>query len=164
MSIAAVAGGISQLCTLQNQYQRVHNQFKQLGQGLQAGALTKAQTDFVTLSQSAASQLSGSSPLAQALNNVDTALRSGDLSAAQQAFALVNKVGACAVPHGPHVPPMGGKLSQGLAQLGQALQSGDLSGARQAFAAVQEVWRQASGTELTPATSATQAASTRTNA
>ena len=113
MSIAAVAGGISQLCTLQNQYQRVHKQFKQLGPDLQAGALTKAPTDFVTLSQSAASQLSGDSPLTQALNNVGAALQSGDLSAAQGAFALLRKVGACAVPHGPHVPPMGG-LSQGL--------------------------------------------------
>jgi hypothetical protein len=154
MSIAAVAGGISQLCTLQNQYQRVHKQFKQLGPDLQAGALTKAPTDFVTLSQSAASQLSGGSPLTQALNNVGTALQSGDLSAAQGAFALLRKVGACAVPHGPHVPPMGG-LSQGLEQLGQALQSGDLSAARQAFAAVQEAWRLASGTEVTSASSAT---------
>ena len=57
MSIAAVTGSTSQLCALQNQYRQVHNQFKQLGQDLQAGALTKAQSDFVTLSQAATSQL-----------------------------------------------------------------------------------------------------------
>jgi hypothetical protein len=51
--IAAIAGGSSQLCALQNQYLQVRNQFKQLGQDLQAGNLGKSQSDFVTLSQAA---------------------------------------------------------------------------------------------------------------
>jgi len=158
--IAAIAGGSSQLCALQNQYQQVRNQFKQLGQDLQAGNLNKAQSDFVTLSQAAASQLGGSSPITQALNNIGKALGSGDLSGAQQAFSLVAKVGARAVSHHSHVPPMGSKLSQGLDQLGQALQSGNLSAAQQAFAAVQQLWQQESDLTVTPSASATQTMST----
>lgn len=160
MSITAITAGSSQLCALQNQYLQVRNQFKQLGQDLQAGNLTKAQSDFVTLSQAAASQLGGSSPIAQALNNVGKALQSGDLSGAQQAFSPVAKVGASAVSHHSHVPPMGAKLTQGLDQLGQALQSGNLSAAQQAFAAVQQLWQQESDLTVTPSTSATQTMST----
>lgn len=158
--IAAIAGGSSQLCALQNQYLQVRNQFKQLGQDIQAGNLTKAQSDFVTLSQAAASQLGGSSPMAQALNNIGKALQSGDLSGAEQAFSLVAKVGANAVPHHSHVPPMGAKLTQGLDQLGQALHSGNLSAAQQAFAAVRQLWQQESDLSVTPSTSAAQIMST----
>jgi predicted lipoprotein len=160
MSIAAITGGTSQLCALQSQYQQVHSQFKQLGQDLQAGNLTKAQSDFVTLSQAATSQLGSSGPMAQALSKVGSALQSGDLSAAQQAFTALAKVGASAVSHHSHVPPMTGKLTQGLDQLGQALQSGDLSAAQQAFTSLQQAWRQVSGADLSPSTSATQTAST----
>jgi hypothetical protein len=117
MSIAAITAGSSQLCALQHQYQQVRSQFKQLGQHLQGGNLTKAQSDFVTLSQAAASQLGGSSAIAQALNSVGQSLQSGDLSGAQQAFSSLTKVGPCAVPQHSHVPPMGGKLSEGLEQL-----------------------------------------------
>lgn len=158
--IAAIAGGSSQRCALQNQYLQVRNQFKQLGQDLQAGNLSKSQSDFVTLSQAAASQLGGSSPIAQALNNIGKALGSGDLASAQQAFSLVAEVGASAVPHRSHVPPMGSKLTQSLDQLGQALQSGNLSAAQQAFAAVRKVWQQESDLTVTPSTSATQTMST----
>jgi hypothetical protein len=86
MSIAAIAGSSSQISNIQNQYQQVRNQFKQLGQDLAGGNLTQAETDFVTLSQSAASQFSSSSPVGQALNSIGQALQSGNLSAAQQAF------------------------------------------------------------------------------
>ena len=95
MSVAGIASaGLSQLASLQRNYQQVRGEFKQLGQDLQAGNLTQAQTDFVTLSQSAASQLSGNSPVAKALNSLGQALQSGNLSAAQQAFAFL------AIAHG----------------------------------------------------------------
>jgi hypothetical protein len=62
MSVAGIASaGLSQLANIQRNYQQVRSEFKQLGQDLQAGNLTQAQTDFVTLSQSAASQFSGNS-------------------------------------------------------------------------------------------------------
>ena len=157
MSTAAIAGISSQIWS---QYQQVQSQFKQLGQDLKAGDLTKAQTDFVTLSQSAASQLGSNGSVSQALTSIGQALQSGNLSSAQQAFSSLMQASPTAVHHHSHVPPVAGALSQGLNQLGQALQSGNLSAAQQAFAAMQQLWQQVSGNTMTPATSATQTAST----
>ncbi|HUI82665.1 MAG TPA: hypothetical protein VL240_00485 [Candidatus Binatia bacterium] len=143
MSLSAIAGsGSSPLVNLQNNYQQVRNEFKQLGQDLEAGNLTQAQTDFVTLSQSVASQLAGNTPMAKALNTIGQALQSGNLAAAQQAFAAlpISIVGPCAVPHHSHVGGMGA-FEQTLGQLGDALQSGNLAAAQQAFAALQQVWQ-----------------------
>ena len=120
-----------------------------LGQDLQSGSLTKAQTDFVTLSQSVVSRFGGTNPVAQTLNQIGQALQSGNLSAAQQAFTSIGSVGPYVKAHS-HVPPMTGKLTQGLDQLGQALQSGNLTTAQQAFAAVQQLWQQMSGDAQTP--------------
>lgn len=161
--MSAIAGASSLLAGIQNTYQHVRYQFNQLGQDLQSGSLTKAQTDFVTLSQSA-SQLSGTNPVAKTLSQIGQALQSGNLSAAQQAFALIGKVGSCAVPHHSHVPPMADKLKTGLDQLGQALQSGNLSTAQQAFAAVQQVWQQMAGDGVTPSDTALQTSTTSVSA
>ena len=146
MSISSV-GVTSQLATIQSNYQRLSSQFKQLGQDLTAGDLTKAQTDFVTLSQAAASQFGSTSPIGQMLNTISQALQSGNLSAAQQAFASLPSavVGPSAVLHHSHAHHRGGGFSQALDQLGQALRSGNLSAAQQALAAVQQNWSQLSG-------------------
>jgi hypothetical protein len=164
MSVSAIAGGSSQLANIQSNYQQVRNQFKQLGQDLQCGSLTKAQTDFVTLSQSFASQLSGTNPVAKTLGQIGQALQSGNLSAAQQAFGLISKIASSAVPHHSHVPPMGNQLKTSLDQLGQALQSGNLSTAQQAFTAVQQVWQQMSGDTLTPSDTPLQTSTTSVTA
>jgi hypothetical protein len=97
--------------------------------------LTNAQSDFVTLSQSAASQFAGTSPASKAMNTLGQALQSGDLGAAQQAFLSmpIKVVGPSAVSHHSHVPPLQNSFSQALNQLGQALQSGNLSAAQQVF-------------------------------
>ncbi len=148
MSVAGIASaGLSQLASLQHNYQQVRSEFKQLGQDLQSGSLTQAQTDFVTLSQSAASQFSGNSPVAKTLNSLGQALQSGNLSAAQQAFASLpsNLVGPCAVPHSAHAGSVSAQqsaFSQALSQMGQALQSGNLTAAQQAFSAMQQGWQQ----------------------
>jgi len=147
MSIAGVSSS-SQLSTMQSNLQQIRKQFTQLGQDLSAGSLTKAQTDFVTLSQAAAAQLGSNSPIAQALTTVGQALQSGNLSAAQQAFSSlpVGLVGPNAVSGHSHAHH-GHSLRQQLDQLGQALQSGNLSAAQQAFAAIQQGWPQmAAGT------------------
>jgi hypothetical protein len=147
MSVAGIASSaFSQLANVQRNAHQVRGEFKQLSQDLQAGNLTKAQTDFVTLSQSAATQFASNSPTAQALNLVGQALQSGDISSAQQALASVpiGKVGPSAVSHHSHVPPIAGALSSTLTQLGGALQSGNLSAAQQAFKAVQQSWQQMS--------------------
>lgn len=148
MSVAGIASaGLSQLASLQRNYQQVRGEFKQLGQDLQAGNLTQAQTDFVTLSQSAASQFSGNSPVAKALNSLGQALQSGNLTAAQQAFGSLpsHLVGPCAVPHSVHAGAASAQqssFSQALSQMGSALQASNLSAAQQAFSALQQSWKQ----------------------
>jgi hypothetical protein len=144
MSVAGItSSALSQLANVQRNAHQVRGEFKQLSQDLTAGNLTKAQSDFVTLSQSAAAQFSSSSPTAQALNLVGQALQSGDISSAQQAMASVpiGKVGPSAVSHHSHMPPVPEAFSSTLTQLGGALQSGNLSAAQQAFKAVQQTWQ-----------------------
>jgi hypothetical protein len=148
MSVAGIASaGLTQLASIHRNYQQVQGEFKQLGQDLQAGNLTGAQTDFVTLSQSVSTQLAGNSPAAKALNSLGQALQSGNLTAAQQAFASLppHMVGACAVPHHAHAGAASAQqsaFSQALNQVGQALQSGNLTAAQQAFSAMQQSWQQ----------------------
>jgi soluble cytochrome b562 len=152
MSVAGIAStGISQLFNVQRNFQQVQSEFKQLGQDLQAGNLTQAQTDFVTLSQSFASApQTSTSSVSQALNSLGQALQSGNLAAAQQAFANLppNMVGPSAVSHHSHAHgafssgQQNNSFSQALSQLGQALQSGNLSAAQQAFSAMQQTWQQ----------------------
>ena len=105
---------------------------------------TSAQSDVVSLSQSFKAQLNGGSPVGQMLSSIGQALQAGDITAAQNTFNAVNKVGPCAAPKGSHVPPVPPKLTQGLTALGEALESGDLSAAQQAYSAVQQVWQQVS--------------------
>lgn len=154
MSVAGIASaGLSQLASIQRNYQQVRSEFKQLGQGLQAGHLTQAQTDFVTLSQSVATQLAGNSPVAKALNSLGQALQSGNLSAAQQALAAipVNTVGPSTLYRSAQAgsTSLQSSFSQALGQLGQALHSGNLTAAQQAFSAMQQSWQQMESTGST---------------
>jgi soluble cytochrome b562 len=145
MSIAGIASSsLSQLANIQRNYQQVRGEFKQMGQDLQTGNLAQAQTDFVTLSQSAASQFGSNSPVTKTLNTIGQALQSGNLATARQAFSSlpVGMVGACAEPHHSKVGSTQNPFGQALNQLGQALQSGNLSAAQQAFAAMQQTWQQ----------------------
>jgi hypothetical protein len=145
MSVAGIASSsLSQLANIQRNYQQVRGEFKQLGQDLQAGNLAQAQTDFVTLSQSAASQFGSNSPVAKALNAIGQALQSGNLASARQAFSSlpIGMADAAADSRHGHVGTTQSPFGQALNQLGQALQSGNLSLAQQAFAAMQQTWQQ----------------------
>src|ERR1700733_4569807 len=87
----------------QNSFQKAQQEFQQLGQDLQAGNLSAAQSDFTTLQQlvaqagsAAASSASNSSsqsgnPIAQAFSQLASDLKSGNLTAAQQDFAQIQK-------------------------------------------------------------------------
>ena len=141
MSIAAIGGaGLSPLANLQHSYRQVRGEFQQLGQDLAAGNLSRAQTDFVSLSQAAAVQFSTNSPINKALGAIGQALQSGNLSAAQQAYS--NASASMAGPVGNSHRPGRGPFAQPFSQLAQALQSGNLLAAQQAFAAFQQVWQQ----------------------
>ncbi len=145
MSVAGIASSsLSQLSNIQRNYQQVRGEFKQLGQDLQGGNLAQAQTDFVTLSQSAASQFGSNSAVSKALNTIGQALQSGNLAAARQAFSSlpIGVAGTAAESRHTHVGTTQNPFGQALNQLGQALQSGNLSAAQQAFAAMQQTWQQ----------------------
>jgi thioredoxin-like negative regulator of GroEL len=68
-------------------------------------------------------------PMRQAFGQLTGAIQSGDLSAAQNAFAALTQA----------QPNQGsGPFSQALSQIGDALQSGDIGKAQQALAALQQ--------------------------
>jgi hypothetical protein len=153
MSITGIAStAFTHLANVQRNYQRVQGEFKQLGQDLQAGNLTQAQADFVTLSQSLASN-----------QQTGAVSSSGSSPASPPTFVPPNAVSqpgqtssATASHHRIH-------FRQALSQLGQALQAGNLAAAQQAFATMESIWQQF-GSSVTSSTSATQSAPVSVNA
>jgi hypothetical protein len=94
MSIAGIASSILfQLSSPHNsQAQQLKTEFQQLAQDLQAGNLTRAQTDFAALQQSTPAGFSSSAnPLSQELTTLGSDLQSGKLSAAQQDFLNIQQ-------------------------------------------------------------------------
>jgi hypothetical protein len=99
MSISAILNSTS------TPYQFAGNplrqQFKQLGQALQSGNLSSAQSDFESLRQafsqppttsgSALGASAASSPLSQAFSQLASDLQSGNLAAAQKDFSTVQQ-------------------------------------------------------------------------
>jgi outer membrane protein assembly factor BamD (BamD/ComL family) len=153
-------------------FQQIKTEFEQLGQALQSGNLTQAQSDFATLSQniSAATQSSATttpatnaSPAAQAFAQLGQDLQSGNLQGAQQDFTNLQQdvqqsssqqVGG---HHGHHhhraessqssssSSQQTNPISKAFSALAQDLQSGNLSGAQSAFSALQSDLQQIGG-------------------
>jgi hypothetical protein len=149
MSVAGIASScLSALSSFQRNYQQVKGEFKQLGQDLQTGNLAQAQTDFITLSQSMASQLGANSPVAQTLGTVGQSQQSANSPVGQPSFPpptavpSPNAVTRSPTPYQGGIGGVQSTFTQMLNQLGQALQSGNLSAAQQAFSAAQQVWQQ----------------------
>ena len=81
------------------------------------------------VSTTSASILPPIDPMRQAFGQLTGAIQSGDLSAAQSAYAALTQA----------QPNQGsGPFSQALSQIGDALQSGDIGKAQQALAALQQ--------------------------
>ena len=75
-------------------------------------------------------------PMRQAFGQLTSAIQSGDLSAAQNAYTALTQA----------QPNQGsGPFSQALSQIGDALQSGDIGKAQQAMAALQQQMRAMKG-------------------
>jgi soluble cytochrome b562 len=139
--------------SVNSQFQEFKQEFQQLGQDLQAGNLSAAQSDFATLQQlGPQSQVNtsaqGSNPISQAFEQLSQDLQSGNVSAAQQDFTTIQQDFqnlAQAQPQTQTQPPehhhhhggSDGAISQLITQLGQALQSGNLSAAQQAYSTLQ---------------------------
>ena len=149
----------------QSNFQQIQQAFKQLGQDLQSGNLSAAQSDFASLQKlvpqwsaatSSTSSSQSSSPIAQAFSQLAKDLQSGNLSAAQQDFATIQQdfqnwatQSQTQSPQGHHHHHGGGngssEISQLLDQLGTALQSGNLSTAQSAFTTLQQALTQNTG-------------------
>jgi len=159
--------GISSSSFLQNQFSPVTSPYKDmhhLGQDLQSGNLSAAQSDFKTLqaafSQSATttgstSTGSTSNPVAQAFNQLGADLQTGNLSAAQKDFSTAQQDLQNNLPSNNYRPRthfcIGGgsgasgnssPLLQDLNQIGQSLTSNNLAGAQQAYATLQQQLQQ----------------------
>jgi hypothetical protein len=67
----------------------IRQAFSQLGNALQSGDLSAAQSAYTTLSQSPAAQ--GNGPFAQALQQIGQDLQSGDIAGAQKALAALQQ-------------------------------------------------------------------------
>jgi outer membrane protein assembly factor BamD (BamD/ComL family) len=127
--------------------QQFQQEFKQLGQDLQSGNLTAAQSDFATLEQSnpqiqAAASSQSNGPIAQAFSQLSQDLQSGNLAGAQQDFSTIQQDIQTRISGGQgHHHHHGGEASainQAFQELGQALQSGNLSSAQQAYSTLQQ--------------------------
>ena len=135
--------------TTQNQtkLQQFQQEFKQLGEDLQSGNLSAAQSDFATLQQAqpqnGTTSSASSNPLQQAFHQLAQDLQSVNLSGAQQDDANIQQdfQSQAIHAHGHHHHHGGGEMNQinqTFEQLGQALQSGDISSAQQAYSTLQE--------------------------
>jgi hypothetical protein len=172
MGIFGIASTIlGQIASATNQNpnkQQFKQGFQQLGQDLQSGNLSQAQSDFSSLQQllptgqqsSLLSPTSGAqsgSPLANAVSQLAQDLKSGNTAATQSDLATVQQdvqqlgqqQGAGHAHHHHH--PSGessqssseqNALSTLFGQLGQQLQAGNLSGAQQAYSTMQQDFQQ----------------------
>jgi hypothetical protein len=134
--------------SIQTNMQQFRQEFQQLGQDLQSGNLSAAQTDFATLQQlrpqaNSTSSAQSNNPIAQAFNQLSQDLKSGNLSAAQQDYATLQQdfqSQSSQVHHHHHHGGGHGEsaVSQLLVQLGQDLQSGNVSAAQQVYSTLMQ--------------------------
>jgi hypothetical protein len=190
MSIFGVAstilGQISSAATSNPNKQQIKQGFQQLGQDLQSGNLSQAQSDFSSLQQllptgqqssllTPASGVQSSNPLATAVSQLAQDLKSGNTAATQSDLATVQKdvqqlgqqQGAGQAHHHNHHG--GGESSQSsseqnaastlFGQLGQQLQAGNLSGAQQAYSTMQQDFQQFAPNNSSSSSGAPSAAS-----
>jgi soluble cytochrome b562 len=154
----------------QSRVQKVQNEFQQLGQDLQAGNLTEAQSDFSTLTQNLSSPMQTNGSMAQAFSALGSALQSGNLAAAQKAYSTLQQdVEQAGMGHHHHHRAGGSSeinnssggstLAQLLGSLGSALQSGNVSTAQTAYSTLQQDLQQLSQGMGTAAQLATGAVS-----
>ncbi|MGB2592422.1 MAG: hypothetical protein WBG02_01325 [Candidatus Acidiferrum sp.] len=155
---------------VQNKFQQIQQGFQQLGQDLQSGNLSQAQSDFSALEQLLPSQLQtsatstqggaqASNPLSQTLTQLGQDLSSGNLTAAQSDFATLQQdiqqqQGTNSIhPHHLHHGGAhgGGQQNQQnsiatlFGTLGQDLQSGNLTAAQQTYSTLQQDFQQFAG-------------------
>src|ERR1700675_2647005 len=155
---SSILGQIGSAATSNPNKQQIKQGFQQLGQDLQSGNLSQAQSDFASLQQllpsgqqssllTPASGAQSSNPLATAVSQLAQDMKSGNATAIQSDLATVQQdVQQLGQQHG------GGESTQSssgqnatstlFGQLGQQLQAGNLSGAQQAYSTMQQDFQQ----------------------
>ena len=139
--------------SVQNKMQQFQQEFQQLGQDLQSGNMSAAQSDFATLQQYApktnSSSSSQSNPMAQEFAQLAQDIQSGNTSAAQQDYSTIQQDMQSHASQGRHHHSSGGgggegqsAVSQLMTQLGQDLQSGNLTSAQQTYSTLQQEFQQ----------------------
>jgi hypothetical protein len=148
MFVSAISGSKNAFAyaptSVQNKLQQFQQEFGKLGQDLQSGNLSAAQTDFSTLQQvvpqpNSTAPAQAASPLDREFQQLSQDLQSGNLSAAQRDFANIQQgfQNSPAQLHRHQHPGGEAKgtagIDQLLNQLGQDLQPGNLSASQQAY-------------------------------
>jgi len=131
----------------------VQSEFQQLGQDLQSGSLTAAQSDYAALTSyfSSTQQTSDGSSLSQEFTALGQAIQTGNLSVAQSAYNTLQQdmpqVATQAHSHHHHHSGSSSQtanastlstLTHGFISLGQSLQSGSHSAAETAYTTLQQ--------------------------
>ena len=140
--------------SIHSRMQQSRQEFQQLGQDLQSGNLSAAQSDFAALQKSGPQSNSGpstqnSTSLSQDLQQLSQDLQSGNTAAAQQDYSKLQQDFQSQAPHTHRHQRHGGggsstgpQITQLLNQLGQSLQSGDVSSAQQAYSTLLQDFQQ----------------------
>jgi outer membrane protein assembly factor BamD (BamD/ComL family) len=134
---------------VQNSGQQIQQEFWQLGQDLQAGNQSAAQSDLTALQQltqsNSASSTQSTNSITQEFNQLSQDLKAGNLSAAQADYTKLQQdfqtAGVRAHhSHRHHYGESNGSndINQLFQQLGQELQSGNVTTAQQTYAALQQ--------------------------
>ena len=129
--------------------QQFQQEFQQLGQDLQSGNLSAAQSDFTSLQSGASSsQAPKNNPIVQAVDQLGQDLQSGNTTADQKDVTQIQQDLNARQSPGHHRHPHAGtggasgssnasnSISTLFQQLGQDLQSSNISGAQQAYNSV----------------------------
>jgi len=186
MSISSLSGSTTSSTATQisgnSSRKQVHQDFKALASAIQSGSLSDAQSAYDSLSQllganQSATSTTGSStttsnsqnPMAKMLSAVGNALKTGDISQVQQAFAANGPQGAGQSNGAPPPPPPGGdpdgdgdndggnsdrdKVRDAMGQLGQSLQSGSMSDAQSAYSTLTDLLSSLDGSSSSSSTS-----------
>jgi len=183
---SSILGQISSTASQNSNKQQFKQGFQLLGQDLQSGNLSQAQSDFASLQQlipggqqntllAPTSGAQSGNPLATAVSQLAQDLKSGNLSAAQSDFSTVqqdlqqagSRLGGTHGHHHRHHG--GGESSQSSAQqdpistlfgqLGQDLQSGNVAAAQQAYSSLQQDLQRFAPNNSSSSSSAPSAAS-----
>jgi soluble cytochrome b562 len=129
----------------QSRSQKFKQEFQQLGQDLQSGNTSQAESDLAALQPGPASTTSATPSLvSQGFNQLAQDLQAGNLTAAQSDYTTLQQdlqqSSAQKFHHHSSSSSFNSafsELQQTLSQLGQALHSGNLSGAQQAYTTLQ---------------------------